>query len=329
MLAANFHPVERACDRVVSRREDDHVQLILRVRGLDSMGDDPLDGRGFDIDESNVVPVENFVVARLAGNPLGRERMVLWNQFFRYRRVFDTLPNFLPHEFAEVLVRRPGNHDILKIAQEFLEAGLRPEPLIEFEPLFLGNLHCRTRVGLMDKSVRGFPADPKYLRILRLQLAHGFRIDRSIAQRQAIVCRALKDREVFYVLGDRGDKLHTGSSRADNAYPLAREIHSCLRPPAGMAPLAFETVEAREFWNIVRRKKSHRGDEELSPKLLAGIGVNGPMVGAAVVDRRLDPGRQLNVAAQIEFVGDEIEVALCVGLRGIAFFPIPFLQQLF
>src|SRR5215468_5817945 len=39
------------------------------------------------------------------------------------------------------------------------------------------------------------------------------------------------------------------------------------------------------------------------------------------------PAPELDVAAQVELVGDVIQIALSLGLRGKVFLPVPFLQQ--
>ena len=43
--------------------------------------------------------------------------------------------------------------------------------------------------------------------------------------------------------------------------------------------------------------------------------------------RRLDPAVELDVAAQVELVGDVIQIALGLRLRGEVLLPIPFVEQ--
>ncbi len=46
-----------------------------------------------------------------------------------------------------------------------------------------------------------------------------------------------------------------------------------------------------------------------------------------VVDRRADARIELDILAQIELIGDIVEVALVLRLAGEVLFPVPFLQQ--
>ena len=68
-------------------------------------------------------------------------------------------------------------------------------------------------------------------------------------------------------------------------------------------------------------------DEKLRPGALATLQLDLPAIGLLVVDRRGDVRIELDVLAQVEFIGDIIEVLFVLRLTGIMFFPVPFLQQ--
>ena len=77
-----------------------------------------------------------------------------------------------------------------------------------------------------------------------------------------------------------------------------------------------------------RRKVARRHDAEGRGDGLALVGLERPEVGLAVEDGRPDARVELDVAPQIEAVGDVVDVAQDLGLRAVALGPMPFLLQL-
>ncbi len=61
---------------------------------------------------------------------------------------------------------------------------------------------------------------------------------------------------------------------------------------------------------------------------LAGVRRHGPAIRVIVVDGREDAGSQADVAAQLETVGDVVQVAADLAVLGIALAPVPFFLKL-
>src|SRR5271168_2215581 len=127
--------------------------------------------------------------------------------------------------------------------------------------------------------------------------------------------------------GDFRYELDAGRAGADHADALAREVRFLMRPARRVKRLAFETVDAGEIRNIVRRQYADRRDEKSRARPVAIVEANLPLVRRLVEARRIDARVELDVAAQIEFVGNEIQITLGFGLRGKMLLPIPLLQE--
>ena len=92
-------------------------------------------------------------------------------------------------------------------------------------------------------------------------------------------------------------------------------------------PLALEALEAGEIGVPGRRQVPDREDEE-SSVVLAPVGRDQPPVGLLVVARGRHRRLELDVAAQVEPVGHELEVAQDLGLRRVALGPLPLVEEL-
>ena len=101
-----------------------------------------------------------------------------------------------------------------------------------------------------------------------------------------------------------------------------------MRPQAGVVPLALEVLDALEVGHARRREIARRHHAVARADLLAAIGLERPFAGLAVEQRRHDAGVELHVAAQVEAVGDVVDVFQDLGLGAVALRPLPFLLQL-
>ena len=67
--------------------------------------------------------------------------------------------------------------------------------------------------------------------------------------------------------------------------------------------------------------------QEARPRLLAAFQGHGPLVRGVIPVRGRDRAAELHVPAQVELVGDVVQVFQRVGLRGEMLLPVPFLHQ--
>ena len=97
---------------------------------------------------------------------------------------------------------------------------------------------------------------------------------------------------------------------ADHADALAGEVDALVRPAAGVVPLALEVVESGNSGIAWRRQAADGADEEPGRRRVSRRSVTIPAVRAVVVEpRRRDAGLELDVAPQVETVGDVVGVA--------------------
>src|SRR3954454_6587521 len=110
------------------------------------------------------------------------------------------------------------------------------------------------------------------------------------------------------------DRLHGGRAGADDANPLAGNIDALLGPAMGMAGQAFECIDAGNVRHCRRRENANRGNQKTRRKPVTTLKRNLPAASLFLVMRRVDAAVELNVATQVEFVGDIVEIALGLGL---------------
>ena len=128
--------------------------------------------------------------------------------------------------------------------------------------------------------------------------------------------------------GNGLDGLHAGRAGADHGDALAGEIDGLLRPSRGVEGGPPEIVAPLDPRQRRRRQRSNRGNQESRAELAAVLQGNAPAPRALIVSRRRHPAAKLDIAAQVELVGDIIEVAQRLRLTGEMLGPLPFLQQL-
>ena len=95
-----------------------------------------------------------------------------------------------------------------------------------------------------------------------------------------------------------------------------------------MVPLALEAIQTGNVRFARRRKVARRHDAVARSRNMALVGLYGPQICLAVEDGFFDPSVELDVAAQVEAVGDVVDVAQDFGLGAVTFGPMPFLLQI-
>src|ERR1051325_10790288 len=115
---------------------------------------------------------------------------------------------------------------------------------------------------------------------------------------------------------------------ADDADALAGEINPFLRPAMGMAGLPLEGVDAGNVWHGGRRKNADRSDQKPRSVATAVFQRDFPAAAVFMVVGRGDAAVELDVTAQIQLVGDKVQIALSLGLGSEVLAPIPFVEQL-
>ena len=180
----------------------------------------------------------------------------------------------------------------------------------------------------MDEAAGSFVAAREDLGIAIPDLAHLFFGDPGVMQRRAPVGGALENGQLADFLGDGLDGLHGGRPGADHRDPLAFEVHRFLRPEGGVAGLTLERVESRDARHGRRREDADGGDQEACVVAPAILQHDLPASRLLAVVCGADTAAELDITAQVELVGDVVQIALGLGCRREVFFPIPFLQQL-
>jgi hypothetical protein len=118
---------------------------------------------------------------------------------------------------------------------------------------------------------------------------------------------------VSNVARDGLDGLDAGRAGADHGDALAREIDRRMRPSCGMKGSSSKIVAAFDARQGRRRQRADRGDQETCAEAAAVLQCDAPALCGLVIGRCRHPAPKLDVAAQIEFVGDVIEIAQVSG----------------
>ena len=190
------------------------------------------------------------------------------------------------------------------------------------------HLEGAARIGGVDEAGEGFLAAPEHFVIVSLDPDLRRGVDGAVVQRLAPVGRALEHREMSGGLGDLGDGLHTRGAGADDGDALAREAHRLVRPARGVERLPLESVDALDARQGRSGQRADGGDEEAGAMAAAVVQRHGPGAGVVLPVGGGDAAAELDVAAEVELVGDVVEIAQGLGLAGEVLRPVPFLQQL-
>ena len=142
-------------------------------------------------------------------------------------------------------------------------------------------------------------------------------------RREAEVRRPLEDGEVIGLGGDRRCGLDAARARADEPDALPREVDALPRPRRREVHVTFEGVETRDVGRDRGRQASDRGDEEARRHRVVVVGADLPAVRDVVERGRSHAGGELDVASEIEAIGDVVEVPLDFGLLRVPTRPLP------
>ena len=130
------------------------------------------------------------------------------------------------------------------------------------------------------------------------------------------------------LLGDLRDHLEPGRPGAHDGHPLAGEVDGTVGPSAGVEDVALERLDSRDLGILRNGQAAHGRDKESTADLAAPVGGDLPSRRRLVEDRSGDHGVELDVAPQVEAVGDVVGVPQHLGLGGEALRPVPLLFKL-
>ena len=326
--AAQIDAVEAAGDCVEPGGVDDDVEFVMPVAGLDTGRRDPLDRRLQDADQIDIGLVVGLVIEGLLRHAPRPEAVIGRDQQLGRLRIVDALSDLAGDEVGDQPVRLAVHQDVAEIADPHGEAGLGILLFPEGLALRLGHVHRLARVGAVHETGERFLAAFENVGVVLADFRHLRLRDRLVAQRLAPVRAALKDGQMSDRLGYLLDGLHAGRTRTDHRDPLAGIVDRRLRPQAGVVGLALKILDALEFGHGRRGERAHGGDQKPRPVVAAILQPDIPAIAVFIEDRRGDPGGELDVAAQIELVGDIVEIALGLGLRREMLGPVPVVEQL-
>ena len=129
--------------------------------------------------------------------------------------------------------------------------------------------------------------------------------------------------------GDYRNRLYPRGASPDHANAFALKRNRLLRPAAGVVALTGKIVESREVGFVGRREGADCADQKLSRDTLASAGLNCPALYRFVITGVAYPGLKLDVAAQVEPVGDVLKVVQYLLLAWLGLGPVPLPHQLF
>src|SRR5205085_3453804 len=262
-----------------------------------------------EVDEAHVRLVVYLVVAALERHPASAEAVIGRDQLLRDGRILHALPDLPAHELGDGGVGLLVDQHVAEVAHPDAEAGLAVELREEGLALLGAHLEGLARIGVVDEAAERLAAARKNLWIRGLDASLGGRVDRAVVKRRAPVRGALEHREVADRLGDLVDRLHRSRAGADHRDALALEADGLVRPPARVVRLSAEALDARDRGHGGRREGPDGGDQEPGSRSPTVLALDLPLAGGLVVDRGPDAAAELDVAAQIELVGDEVAVA--------------------
>jgi hypothetical protein len=252
--------------------------------------------------------------------------MIDVGQDLRGLGVLHDLADLAFQELGRRIVGFLARRDVAEGGPE-LEPTLLPLPLEDPATLLVGHVEDRAVLDREGMAIRSRPHRAAGLVDPGLQLLLTLRRQRGIVGRHRVVGRALEDGEVLCRLGDDRRRLDAGRARANLGDALAAEIDAFVGPEPRVIPLTLERLEAGNFRHVGRRQTPHGSDQELGLEFLASLGRDRPTVGGLVVGGAGDAGVEMDVALQVQLVGDEVHIAQDFGLLRVALGPFPLLEQ--
>ncbi len=240
------------------------------------------------------------------------------------RRVLDDAADLAAHELGGVVVRRSARPHVGERLEE-AEAAVRPAALELLAALVVADLERGLVVG--DPRSEDALHGPSRLFPVRGegQLHAGLlrRVARAVVRRNAEVRRALEDRDVLGLPGDDRDRLDPRRASADDAHPAAAEVDALVGPAAGVERRSGERVAAGDVGDAGAREAARRHHAVPRGDALPAVGRDQPLRSGLVELRTDDPRVELDAAAQVEEIGDVVQVREDLGLGRIALAPRP------
>src|SRR5688572_13923375 len=146
-------------------------------------------------------------------------------------------------------------------------------------------------------------------------VAHLLFGNRAVVLRHAPVRVALENSQLTCGLRDFLDGLHGGCTGADDPDALAGKIDPFLRPVVGVTRLAFERSDTRYVVRHGRRREdADCGDQKPCRTAAAILQHDLPASCALTIVGSGYARVELNVPAQVERVGDMVEIPFGLGL---------------
>ena len=317
---------QRACHGVEAGGQHQAIEGVVLPAHAEAGRCDALDRGLADVDQAHVGTVEGLPVAGVDAQPLAADD-VLRRQDLRGLRILDDLADLGPHEVGRRLVGIVVQQQVGERRHE-AQPAVGPALLEQAAALGFRRLDRRRHVDHeIDAGRLGLGA-LAHLGIVRLDLGDIGRVERLVVRRHGVVGGALEHRQMPGLLGHDRDRLDGGRARADDAHGLAREVDALMRPVAGMVGRPPELGEAVDLRRVGRGQATHGGDDEARRQPVALVRLDAPHVGSLVEHGGGNPGLELDVATQVEAVGDVIGIAQDFGLGRVALRPFPFLLQL-
>ncbi len=290
-------------------------------------GRDALDRRAADVDQFDVRPVVGLVVADVDAGALHADEVPRAEQLGGGRVVHD-LADLPARELLRRRVRLGVGEDVREPPGERADAAVGPAGLERAVALFGVDLERPARRRHHRDAGIGLLGLAPALRIGRDHRLELRRIERPVLRRHRVVGGALEDVEVRRLARDLRDRLDRGRARADHPDPQAAEVDALVRPLGGVVPAAAERLKPGDVGPLHRRQVPDGEHAGASRHPLAAPGGQRPGAGVVVEHGAGDGRAERDIAAQVEAVGDVLEVAQDLGLRGVALRPPPLGQQL-
>src|SRR6266545_2550795 len=277
----------------------------------------------------HIVAVVGLEVIGLQRHALYAKTVILRNKFLRRRWILHAPANTVSDVAGKLGVGRLVGKNLAKVAQPDAEAGLVIELVPQRDPLLWADLVEAAPVRLMLEAAGRAGAGGKNLVIARANVGHVSFGDRTVVERRAPVRTTLKHGQLTDLVRDLADHLDRGGAGADDADPLAGELDRLVRPIKSMERAPLERLHAfqpRQRWY---RQQPDRENDEPAGQLKAVVEPEPPQMAGLVEGRRVHLTIEPHVFAQVEFVGDVVEVAQILRLRRKPFLPVPLVEQLF
>src|SRR5262245_3052866 len=126
--------------------------------------------------------------------------------------------------------------------------------------------------------------------------------------------------------------LNATRARADDANPLAVKVHALLRPQCCVMTRAAERIDSLDRWEVRLGGEADADHEEAGPHLdvfcFAASGLNAPFPPRFIKFRRSHPCAKSDVAAQVEFFVDELEIGAHLFEARVYLAPVPLAPDL-